>query len=152
MIEVTREARVPAGVDQVWAIVSDPTRAPEWFEFSERTEVLSGEGVGQKRTQHGHWGRKKSEVDQEIIAWEPGRLLAWTHLAERLDGRPAPKFAASTVFRIELTGDDEATTVVLRSSQEPAGRVKGWVMKAFGTKDVERNLERSLDRLTALVA
>lgn len=150
MIEVTREARVPAGADQVWAVVSDPGRAPEWFEFSDRTDVLSGEGVGQKRTQHGHWGRKKSEVDQEIIAWEPARLLAWKHLAERLDGKPAPKFAASTEFRIELDGDGEATTVRLRSLQEPAGAVKGWLMKRLGTKDIERSLDRSLERLTTL--
>ena len=152
MIEVTRETRVPAGVDKVWAVVSDPARAPEWFEFSDRTEVLSGEGVGQQRTQHVHWGRRKSEVDQEITAWEPGRLLAWRHLAERLDGKPAPKFAASTEFRIELDGDGEATTVRLRSLQEPAGAVKGWVMKRLGTKDVARNLERSLAKLEGLLA
>jgi len=152
MIEVTREARVPAGVDQVWAVVSDPGRASEWFEFSDRTEVLSGEGVGQKRTQHGHWGKRKSEVDQEITAWEPGKLLAWQHLAERLDGKPAPKFAASTEFRIELDGDDEATTVRLRSLQEPAGAVKGWLMKRLGTKDVERSLEKSLAKLEKLLA
>ena len=151
MIEVLREARVPAGADQVWAIVSDPARAADWFDFSDRTEVVLGEGVGQKRVQYGHWGSKKSEIDQEIIAWEPGRLLAWKHLEERLEGKPAPRFAASTVFRIELDGDDEATTVRLRSTQEPAGRVKGWVMKAFGTKDIERNLEHSLERLRALV-
>jgi hypothetical protein len=152
MIEVMREARVPAGVDQVWAIVSDPARAHDWFDFSDRTEVLEGEGVGQKRTQHGHWGSKESEVDQEIIAWEPGRLLAWKHLAERLDGKPAPKFAASTEFRIELAGDDEATTVRLRSLQQPAGAVKGWLMKRFGTKDIERSLDLSLEELTRLVA
>jgi hypothetical protein len=151
MIEVMREARVPAGVDQVWGIVSDPARAHEWFDFSERTEVLEGEGVGQTRTQHGHWGSKKSEVDQEIIAWEPGKLLAWKHLAERLDGKPAPKFAASTEFRIELAGDDNATTVRLRSLQQPAGALKGWLMKRFGTKDIERSLERSLDQLATLL-
>lgn len=151
MIEVMREARVPAGVDQVWSIVSDPVRAHEWFAFSERTEVLEGGGVGQTRTQHGHWGSKKSEVDQEIIAWEPGKLLAWKHLAERLDGKPAPKFAASTEFRIELAGDDDATTVRLRSLQQPAGALKGWLMKRFGTKDIERSLERSLEQLATLL-
>jgi uncharacterized protein YndB with AHSA1/START domain len=151
MIEVMREARVPAGVDRVWAIVSDPARAHEWFAFSVRTEVLDGEGVGQTRTQHGRWGSKESEVDQEIIAWEPGRLLAWKHLAERLDGKPAPKFAASTEFRIELDGDDDATTVRLRSRQEPAGALKGWLMKRLGTKDIERSLERSLAQLATLL-
>jgi uncharacterized protein YndB with AHSA1/START domain len=152
VIEVMREARLSASADQVWAVVSDPARAHDWFEFSDRTEVLSGDGVGQKRTQHGHWGRKKSEVDQEIIAWEPAKLLAWKHLAERLDGRPAPKFAASTEFRIELDGDGEATTIRLRSLQEPAGTVKGWLMKRLGTKDIERSLDRSLERLTTLLA
>ncbi len=152
MIEVIREARVSASADQVWAIVSDPARAHDWFDFSDRTEVLSGDGVGQKRTQHGHWGHKLSEVDQEIIAWEPAKLLAWKHLAERLDGKPAPKFAASTEFRIELAGDGETTTVRLRSRQEPAGAVKGWLMKRLGTKDIERSLDRSLERLTELVA
>jgi uncharacterized protein YndB with AHSA1/START domain len=151
MIEVMREARLQAGADQVWAIVSDPARAHDWFDFSDRTEVIEGEGVGQKRTQYGHWGSKESEVDQEIIAWEPGKLLAWKHLAERLDGKPAPKFAASTEFRVELTGDDKATTVRLRSLQEPAGVLKGWLMKRLGTKDIERSLDRSLEQLRALL-
>jgi uncharacterized protein YndB with AHSA1/START domain len=151
MIEVMREARVPVAPAAVWLIVADPDRAPEWFDFSDRTEVLSGVGVGQKRTQHGHWGRKKSEVDQEIIAWEPPKLLAWKHTAERLDGKPAPKFAASTEFRIELSDDDGATIVRLRSLQEPAGAIKGWIMKRMGVKDVERALDRSLEQLTKLV-
>ena len=41
----------------------------------------------------------------------------------------------------------EATTVRLRSRQEPASALKGLVMKLFGTKDIARNLERSLTNL-----
>lgn len=151
MIEIVREARVEAPVDKVWAIVSDAERAPEWFAFAERVEVRSGAGVGQVRTQHGRWGRKRAEVDQEITGYEPNRLLAWRHLAERLDGKPAPRFAESTEFRVELEPDGAATTVRLRSRQVPAGAVKGWVMKLFGTKDVAQNMERSLERLTTVV-
>lgn len=151
MIEVMREARVGAPVDAVWAIVSDAGRAADWFTFADRTEVVEGDGVGQKRTQHGHWGRKQSEVDQEITAFEPGQLLAWKHVAERLDGKPAPKFAVSTEFRIELAGDGDATTVRLRSLQEPGSAFKGWVMKRLGTKDITRNLDSSLGRLAQLV-
>jgi uncharacterized protein YndB with AHSA1/START domain len=151
VIEVVRAARVPAGAERVWAVVSDPARTADWFDFADRTEVLDGEGLGQRRTQHGHWGRKRSEVDQEVTAWAPPRLLAWKHVAERLDGRPVPKFAASTEFRIELDGDDEATTVRLRSLQEPAGPVKGWLMKRLGAKDIARTMDRSLERLTTLV-
>lgn len=147
-----REAQVPAGVDAVWAVVSDAARAGDWFDFADRTEIRSGEGVGQSRTQYGHWGRRRSEVDQEVIEYEAGKVLAWKHVAERLDGKPASKFAASTEFRIELTGDDSTTTVRLRSIQVPAGPVKGWLMKRMGTKDIERNLTRSLERLAEVVS
>jgi uncharacterized protein YndB with AHSA1/START domain len=147
VIEIVRESRVEAPVDQVWAVVSDADRAPDWFTFAERVEVRSGTGVGQLRTQHGRWGSKHAEVDQEITGFEPNRLLAWRHVEERLDGKPAPKFAASTEFSIELEPDGGATTVRLRSRQEPASAVKGLVMKLFGTKDVARGMERSLDRL-----
>jgi uncharacterized protein YndB with AHSA1/START domain len=151
VIEILRESRIDAPAESVWKIVSDPDRAPEWFTFAERVEVRSGQGVGQLRTQHGRWGNKRAEVDQEITDFEANRLLAWRHLAERLDGKPAPKFAASTEFRIELDPDGSATTVRLRSRQEPAGAVKGWIMKLFGTKDIARNLERSLAQLNKVV-
>ena len=147
MIEIVRASRIDAPAETVWKIVSDPDRAPEWFTFAERVEVRSGQGVGQLRTQHGRWGSRHAEVDQEITHFEPNRLLAWRHVAERLNGKPAPKFAASTEFRIELEPDGSATTVRLRSRQEPASALKGWVMKLFGTKDVARNLDRSLDQL-----
>lgn len=150
MIEVVRQARVDAPVEQVWRIVSDPERAPEWFAFAERVEVREGSGVGQLRTQHGRWGRKHAEVDQEITGYEPNRLLAWRHLAERLDGKPAPRFAASTEFRIELEPAGATTTVRLRSRQRPAGPVRGAIMRLFGAKDVARSMERSLDRLAAV--
>ena len=147
MIEIVRESRVDAPVETVWAVVSDAGRAPEWFTFADRVEVREGEGVGQLRTQHGKWGSKKAEVDQEITGFEPNRLLAWRHVAERLGGKPAPKFAASTEFRIELEPAGTATTVRLRSQQVPASPLKGWVMKLFGTKDVAKNMERSLVKL-----
>lgn len=151
-IEVAREAEVPAGAEQVWAIVSDASRAGDWFDFADRTEVTEGEGKGQRRTQYGHWGRRQSEVDQEITEYEPGRLLAWHHVAERIDGKPAPKFATRTEFRIELDGDADRTTVRLRSLQTPGGPVKGWLMRRVGTKDIERNMDRSLARLAELLS
>jgi uncharacterized protein YndB with AHSA1/START domain len=148
VIEIVREATVGAPVDQVWPLINDPERLQQWFAFAERIEVRGGEGVGQLRTQHGRWGSRKAEVDQEITALEPNRVLAWRHVGERLNGKPAPRFAASTDFSIELEPHGDTTIVRLRSRQEPAGLVKGWVMKAFGTKDVARNLDTSLANLS----
>jgi uncharacterized protein YndB with AHSA1/START domain len=150
VIEVTAERSIPAAPDVLWPRVSEPAQLPEWFEFAERVEVLDGgDGVGQRRRQHGHWGKRRSEVDQVITRWEPGRALAWRHEAERLDGKPAPRFAASTDFTIELVPEGAGTLVRLHSAQEPAGALRGLVIRAFGRRDVARALERSLDRLTS---
>jgi uncharacterized protein YndB with AHSA1/START domain len=147
MIEVIAERDLPAPPERVWPLVSDPDELPRWFGFAERVEVLEGDGVGQKRRQHGHWGKKASEVDQELTAYEPERRLAWRHLAERLDGKPAPRFAASTDFSIELAPSSAGTHVKLRSVQVPAGRARGLVMRAFGRREVAGTLASSLDSL-----
>jgi uncharacterized protein YndB with AHSA1/START domain len=150
-IEVHEQGTVAAPPDALWPLVSDPARLPEWFTFAERVEVLEGEGVGQRRRQHGHWGSKPSEVDQRITAWEPPRRLAWCHEAERLAGKPAPRFAASTDFEIVLeAAGDGATSVSLRSTQEPASAVRGAVVRLFGRRDVAQHLRRSLAKLGEL--
>ena len=152
MIEITREASVRSAPASVWELVSSSARAAEWFTFADRVEVLSGAGVGQRRRQYGHWGRKPSEIDQEITAWDPPRIIAWRHVAERLDGKPAPRFAASTEFQIQLAPAGEGTTVRLRSRQAPASAMRGLVMRLFGSREVARHMERSLDRLAAAAA
>jgi uncharacterized protein YndB with AHSA1/START domain len=150
VIEVTAQRSIAAGADALWPLVSDPARLPEWFAFAERVEVLEGpDGPGQRRRQHGRWGKRESQVDQRITRWEPPHALAWTHEAERLNGKPAPRFAASTDFTIELEPDGAATRVRLRSAQEPAGPVRGAVIRAFGRREIAKALETSLERLAA---
>jgi uncharacterized protein YndB with AHSA1/START domain len=152
MIEVVAERTVPAPPEAVWPLVADPEQLPRWFGFAERIEVLEGEGAGQLRRQHGHWGSKPSEVDQELTAFDPPRRLAWRHLAERLNGKPAPRFAASTDFSIELIAAPEGgTRIRLSSAQVPASKARGLVMRAFGRRDIERTLRGSLEKLDAYV-
>src|SRR6266545_3351383 len=52
MIEVVRERRVAAPPAEVWDVVAAPQRAPEWFAFADRVEVLDGDGVGQRRRRY----------------------------------------------------------------------------------------------------
>jgi uncharacterized protein YndB with AHSA1/START domain len=150
VIEVRAERSLPAAPELLWPLVSDPARLPEWFAFAERVEVLEGaDGAGQRRRQHGHWGKKASEVDQRITRWEPPRVLAWRHEAERLDGKPAPRFSASTEFTIELVPEAAGTRVRLHSAQVPAGPLRGLVIRAFGRRELARSLRESLERLAA---
>src|SRR5436309_5045547 len=119
MIEVEREAVVDATPTDVWRLVEDPARLPEWFTFAERAELLEGEGLGRRQRISSHWGKRQSEIDQLVTAYEPERLLEWRHEAERLDGKPAPRFAAETRFSIRLDPEGSGTRVVLRSRQRP---------------------------------
>jgi uncharacterized protein YndB with AHSA1/START domain len=160
MIEVVRQRQVDAAPADVWAVVTDPGRAPDWFTFAERVEVLDNpdpndsgtNGVGRRQRQYGRWGKRQAEVDREITEYDPPRGYAWRHLAERLDGKPAPQFARSTDFQIQLEPAGVGTLVRLRSRQEPASAVQGLIMRAFGTRDVASQMDRSLDRLAGLFA
>jgi uncharacterized protein YndB with AHSA1/START domain len=153
MIDVTAARTIPAAPDAIWPLLDDPARLGEWFAFADRGETLEGSGVGRRQRMHGHWGRKRSEIDQVVVEHDPPRRIAWRHEAERLDGKPAPRFAASTRFTMTLEPQGAgASRLTLRSAQEPASALRGLVIRLFGRREVARNLEESLDRLEALFA
>ncbi|WNV89370.1 SRPBCC family protein [Umezawaea sp. Da 62-37] len=147
MIEVVRSGRVSASPERVWHLVSKSERAPEWLSFADSVEIISGSGCGQRRRLYSLWGGRRSEIDQEVIEYRRPLVLAWRHLAERLDGKPAPRFAATTVFRVELEPSGQGTLVRLRSLQEPASTVRGVLIKVFGRKEIAEGMEQSLVRL-----
>src|SRR5215208_2249065 len=147
-----REREIAGAPSELWPLVSDPARLADWFDFAEGAEVVEGEpGVGQRRRMHGSWGKKKSEIDQRIVEWEPPRRLAWEHEAERLDGKPAPRFAAETHFSIELEPAEDGTRVRLTSRQVPASRPRGLVIRLFGKREIGGKLGASLQRLAQKV-
>lgn len=151
MISIERSAEVPAGPEEVWRLVDDVSSLAQWFAFGERFEVTEGTGKGRRQTMYGKWGKKSSEIDQRVVDYDPLRLFGWVHEAERLDGKPAPKFAASTHFTVRLEPVTGGTRVTLRSDQEPAGALKGLVMRLFGTREVATSLDNSLTALSSLV-
>jgi uncharacterized protein YndB with AHSA1/START domain len=150
MIDVSAGRTIPAPPEEVWPLLDDPARLGEWFAFADRGEVLEGAGVGRRQRMHGHWGRKRSEIDQVVTEHDPPHRLAWRHEAERLDGRRAPRFAASTVLTMTLEPEGAgASRLHLRSEQEPASPLRGLVIRLFGRREIAQKLEESLDRLAA---
>jgi len=105
--------------------------------------------VGRKQRLHGRWGRKRAEIDQVVTEYLPGKVLAWRHEAERLDGQPAPEFAMETAFAIRLQPEGSGTRVRLESRQEPAGPVRGLMIRLFGKREVAGHMDRSLASLAA---
>lgn len=127
--------------------MDDVSRYATWLDLAERAEILEGEGPGRRQRLYGHWGRKESQIDQVVTDHEPPRRLAWRHEAERLDGKPAPRFASETRFEIELQPEGAGTRVVLTSRQVPAGPIRGVLMRVAARRELARRMERSLGRL-----
>ena len=146
-VVVSRERVVPAPVDEIWGRVDDLRHLTEWFTPAESFEILEGKGSGRKQRMHGLWGAKRAEIDQVVSAYEPPYRIAWEHEAERLDGKPAPRFARSTVFEIRVIPRPEGSLVRLRSTQEPAGVLKGLALRIIGKRELTSHLERSLKNL-----
>jgi uncharacterized protein YndB with AHSA1/START domain len=149
VIDVTATRTIPAAPQAIWPLLDEPARLHEWFAFADGGEVIEGAGVGRRQRMHGHWGRKRSEIDQVVVEHEPPRRLAWCHQAERLDGKPAPRFAAETVFTATLEPVEGGTRVTLHSAQVPASALRGVVIRAFGRREVRQKLRESLEGLDA---
>ncbi len=149
MIEIKRDRVVDASAEEIWRLIDEPARLSEWFSFADSAELIAGSGVGRRQRMHGRWGKKRSEIDQLVVEYDPPRLLGWRHEGERLDGRPAPKFARETLFSIRLSPVDGRTRVELHSRQEPNGVLRGVVIHLFGRREVATHLTESLDRLEA---
>lgn len=152
MIEIERETHLAAKPSDVWTIVEDVRRLPMWFAFCDRAELLEGGGIGRRQRIGGRWGGRRSEIDQVVTAYEPGRLLAWRHEAERLNGKPAPRYSKETIFTVWLEPDGGGTRVRLVSQQEPAGAIRGFLMKVAGSKEIASRMEKSLERLKMVTA
>ena len=130
-------ARTGASPEAVFAVLADHERWPEWFPNVKAVEVLGpAEGVGARR-------RVKipgMAVDEEFIAWEPGRLFAFTATA----CRPGAFRSLVEHCRIEPV-DGGGCEVTWTMCIEPA-RLLAPVMKA-ATGTLSKNLTAAMEAL-----
>src|SRR5262249_53860452 len=101
-ITVRRERIVPLPVDVVWQLIEPAESAPSWLPFAEACRRTSGRGLGRIQRMRVRWGRNVAEIDQEVIAYTPNALLRWKHVAETMNGKPAPQVSKEVVFSAQL--------------------------------------------------
>jgi uncharacterized protein YndB with AHSA1/START domain len=97
-VRISARAVSAAPPDAVFAVLADHEGWPEWFPMVRRVTVLGpAVGVGARR----RVAIPGASVDEEFIAWEPGRRWSFTGIASR------PRFTRSLVedCRLDPTPD-----------------------------------------------
>jgi uncharacterized protein YndB with AHSA1/START domain len=136
---VTRARTIPAGGDEVWALVSDPSHLPRWWPDCVRVEEATPEAWTQVL---GTGTGKTLRADFTRVEAEPGRHLVWR---QELEESPFERLMSEAVTEVNLQPDSDGTRVELRTRQRPRGlaRLGGFMFR----RAARRKLDEALDGL-----
>jgi uncharacterized protein YndB with AHSA1/START domain len=147
VVRVERVVVVP--VDVVWQIVEPAETLPAWLPICDRCEVTGGSGRARRQRMYSRWGRKAAEIDQEVTEYEPSARLSWRHVAERLNGAPAPRLSLEVVMSIELRSVGAGTKVALSARHVPANAWAALMVRWVAVPRERAAFGRALDILAA---
>lgn len=151
MLETHGERYIEARSEQVWMLVDNTNCLAHWLSFATQIEVVDGNGLGQRQIVHGRFHRFCSGVEQEVIAYEPARLLSWTNTEEHPAVGHVPRMDRSTTITIELIPEGAGTRVRIESRSEPAGPLRGLAMRLTTQRAIERHIRLSLEQLEGML-
>lgn len=139
---VRRERTLQAAPADVWRVVSDPARLPQWWPGVSRVEEASPESWTKVLTSQ---TGKTVRADYTRIEADEARRLLWRHEVEE---SPFERILARSTTEIVLEPEDGRTRVEIAVSQQPRGwaRLSPFQLRAAATKQVEGALQ-GLERL-----
>jgi uncharacterized protein YndB with AHSA1/START domain len=125
---------IPAGSDELWEVVSDPSHLPRWWpdvvRVEEATPLAWTQVLGTDR------GKTVRADFTRLEAHEP-RRIAWQ---QEIEESPFERILSQNVTEIELEPSGErATRVELRATQKLRGSSR------FGSLMLRRATRRKLD-------
>jgi uncharacterized membrane protein len=126
-VDLRRHVAAPA--DEVWAMLADQTRWPEWSGFDSVEVLRSSERAAMRLITSGEAG-----VRELIRRDAVGRRLTYRHL----EGLPVRYYTGEVTLRPNPDG----TTVVWRAQIEPLDRRSGAIVEILG-----RVIQRAIDGL-----
>jgi uncharacterized protein YndB with AHSA1/START domain len=147
-VEVRVERTVVVPVDVVWQIIEAAETLPSWLPICERCDLVSGQGAGRRQRMHVRWGRKAAEIDQQVIEYVPCSRLSWKHVAERIDGKPAPRISTDVTMTIELHPAGAGTRIVLTSKNVPSGVASALMLRVVAAPRIRKSLTLALENLS----
>jgi uncharacterized protein YndB with AHSA1/START domain len=139
---VKRETLVPAPPEEVWRLVSDPARLPQWWPGVTRVEEATPETW---TTVLSSPKGKVVRADYTRLEIEPERRVAWR---QEVEESPFERILASAATEIALARDEGGTRVTVALDQKP----RGWARFAplqFRSAGV-RQVQGALDGLKAV--
>ena len=130
---VRRETEVPAAPEEVWRVVSDPARLPQWWPAVTRVEEAGPDA----------WTKvlssprgKTVRVDYTRLEAVEGERLVWR---QELEESPFERILALAVTTLELHAADAGTHVAVELEQKPRGwaRFAPLQFRAAGARQVQ---------------
>jgi uncharacterized protein YndB with AHSA1/START domain len=112
---VREQTVVPATPEEVWGLVSDPARLPQWWPGVTRVEEASDEAW---TTVLSSPKGKSVRVDYSRVEAEPGRRVVWR---QEVDESPFERILASSTTEIALEASAGGTRVTVSLDQRPRG-------------------------------
>jgi uncharacterized protein YndB with AHSA1/START domain len=147
---VTREGTVAAVPADVWRLVSDPSRVPQWWPRARLGEVVSGEEAGRLQRVVLAWGRREGVVEQQVTVWEPPRRYAWRVTREAVGGQELPH-VVEVQISIEIAPHGPITKVRAVGSYRPLG-TQGVVASRQRSKLARKTFARAIRNVEAALA
>jgi uncharacterized protein YndB with AHSA1/START domain len=137
LLIVRRETVLPASPEEVWRLVSDPARLPQWWPGVTRVEEATADAW---TTVLSSPKGKALRVDYTRVEVEPERRLAWR---QEIDESPFERILASATTEVALASEGDATRVTVALDQRPRGwaRFAPLQFRAAGRRQVEGAVE-----------
>lgn len=141
-IRVSRE--IVASPEEIWAVLVEHARWPEWFDALSSAEATGGEGLGSTRSV---W-IKKWRVDEEFVVWDEPKAFGFVVLAA--DG-PLGRLSETLLERVDIQvlSPDRVRVTYLQGFEARskfAARLLG-----FASKGLKKNLRAALGELETVV-
>ncbi len=74
---ISASVEIKAGSEEVWAVVSDLVRMPEFSPELRKAFVVGGPGLGANILGLNRRGAVFWPTTSKVVRWEPGRAVAW---------------------------------------------------------------------------
>jgi hypothetical protein len=148
-IIVKRDRTIQKPIEVLWTLVEPAEGIFKWPPMAESSELISGQGKGRVQMMFSKWGNKEARIEQEVVEYEPLRLIRWKNTNELLNGRKAPLISKQTYFTVKLLPDGNGTNVTLQSENYPANFIKGLLIRLIAKPRIDMAIKKSLEILSA---